>query len=226
MTASAARPASTTDPTGEFPLDLTSYVFHLFAVVGRHREARLEAELKPIGLNLARHRALSVILALEPCTMSELAEYSAVDRTTLTRTVDQLVDAGLVERATPREDRRQVVLTLTDEGRRICRRSLRAIFKVSRELLWTARRSRSARCRPSAGNLPGPAGRRSAAAAAADAARRSDSAPAALGWQAADGLDVVAVGVEHERAVVVGMVVRAHAGARRCRCPPAAIAAA
>jgi DNA-binding MarR family transcriptional regulator len=123
------------DPTGEFPLDLTSYVFHLFAVVARHREVRLEAELKSDGLNLSRHRALGVILALEPCTMSELAEYSAVDRTTLTRTVDQLVDAGLVERATPREDRRQVVLTLTGEGRRVCKRSLRAVFRVNRELL-------------------------------------------------------------------------------------------
>jgi DNA-binding MarR family transcriptional regulator len=130
-----SRAASTTDPAGEFPLDLTSYVFHLFAVVARHREARLEMALKPVGLSLSRHRALSVIYTLEPCTMSELADYSAVDRTTLTRTVDQLVDGGLVERATPREDRRQVVLTLTDQGRRTCRRSLKAIYAVSRELL-------------------------------------------------------------------------------------------
>jgi DNA-binding MarR family transcriptional regulator len=134
-TPSPSRSASTLDPTGEFPLDLTSYVFHLFAVVARHREVRLEAELKAAGLNLPRHRALGVILALEPCTMSELAEYSAVDRTTLTRTVDQLVEGGLVERATPREDRRQVVLTLTGEGRRRCKRSLRAVYQVNRELL-------------------------------------------------------------------------------------------
>ncbi|HLY77919.1 MAG TPA: MarR family transcriptional regulator [Caulobacteraceae bacterium] len=130
-----SRPASTIDPTGEFPLDLTSYVFHLFAVVSRHREARLEAALKAVGVSLSRHRALSVIFTMEPCTMSELADYSAVDRTTLTRTVDQLVDGGLVERTTPREDRRQVVLTLTDQGRRTCRRSLQAIYGVSRDLL-------------------------------------------------------------------------------------------
>lgn len=129
------RPASTIDPTGEFPLDLTSYIFHLFAVVGRHREARLEAEFKRIGLSLGRHRALSVLFALEPCTMSELADYSAVDRTTMTRTVNLLVDGGLVERATPPQDRRQVVLTLTDEGRRLCRRALQAVFRVNRELL-------------------------------------------------------------------------------------------
>src|ERR1700736_765180 len=110
MSLSPRRSASTMDPRGEFPLDLASYVFHLFSVVGRHREAKLETILKPLGLSLARHRALSVIATLEPCTMSELAEFSATDRTTLTRTVDQLVDAGLVERTTPREDRRQVQL--------------------------------------------------------------------------------------------------------------------
>jgi DNA-binding MarR family transcriptional regulator len=135
MSLSPRRSASTTDPRGEFPLDLTSYVFHLFAVVARHRDARLEAALKPLGLNLARHRALSVILALQPCTMSELAEFSAVDRTTLTRTVDLLVDGGLVERATPREDRRQVILTLTEEGEATCRASLQAIYRVNRALL-------------------------------------------------------------------------------------------
>ena len=135
MSGAPSRPVSTSDPQGEFPVDLTSYVFHLFAVVSRHREARLETALKPVGLTLSRHRALSVIATLEPCTMSELADFSAVDRTTLTRTVDQLVDTGLVERTTPREDRRQVVLTLTDQGRRTCRRSLKAIHEVSRELL-------------------------------------------------------------------------------------------
>ena len=135
MTQTSERPARAPDPEGEFPRELTSYVFHLFAVVSRHREARLEEVLRPLGLNLSRHRALSVIFGFEPCTMSELAEYTAVDRTTLTRTVDQLVDAGFVERTTPREDRRQVVLTLTQPGGQTCQQSLNAIFECNRELL-------------------------------------------------------------------------------------------
>ena len=135
MTQTSGRPARAPDPTGEFPRELTNYVFHLFAVVSRHREARLEDVLRPLGLNLARHRALSVISGFEPCTMSELAEYTAVDRTTLTRTVDQLVGAGFVERTTPREDRRQVVLTLTKAGGLTCQQSLNAIFECNRDLL-------------------------------------------------------------------------------------------
>lgn len=115
-------------------LGLTDYAFHLFAVVSRHRDARLDGALRPLGLNLSRHRALSIVAGIGPCTMSELADFSAVDRTTLTRTVDQLVECGFVERATPREDRRQVVLTLTEAGREIGERSMRAIFEVNREL--------------------------------------------------------------------------------------------
>jgi DNA-binding MarR family transcriptional regulator len=132
---SATRPAPASDPTGEFPVDLTTYVFHLFTVVARHREARLEAVLRALDLSVSRHRALSSIGSLTPCTMTELADFMAVDRTTLTRTVDQLADAGLVERATPPEDRRQVALTLTEAGKVARRRSLQAVYRVNRELL-------------------------------------------------------------------------------------------
>lgn len=131
----AAASLRSTDPKGEFPLDLTTYFFHLFAVIGRHRESRMEQILQPLGLSVSRHRALSVIASLASCSMSDLADYSAVDRTTMTRTVDQLVDAGLVVRTTPREDRRQVLLTLTDAGRVACEGSLKAIYRLSRGLL-------------------------------------------------------------------------------------------
>ncbi len=62
--------------------------------------------------------------------MRELAEFMAVDRTTLTRTLDWLADAGLVVRATPRQGRRQVVLTLTAAGASVCQRSLQVIHRV------------------------------------------------------------------------------------------------
>src|ERR1700679_177025 len=106
MSSAAEKPDVAADETAGGVLGLTDYIFHLFAVVGRHREARLEAGLKPMGLHLTRYWALSVISGIGPCTMSELAGFTAVDRTTLTRTVDQLVETALVERTTPREDRR------------------------------------------------------------------------------------------------------------------------
>ncbi|HXQ11555.1 MAG TPA: MarR family transcriptional regulator [Caulobacteraceae bacterium] len=131
----AQRPASTTDPEGEFPYDVITYVFHLFAVLARHREAVLEEAFRPLGLNVARYRALSVIARLEPLGMSELADFSAVDRTTMTRTVDQLVAGGLVSRETPPTDRRQVLLRVTPDGRTANQQALRAVYRVNRRAL-------------------------------------------------------------------------------------------
>jgi DNA-binding MarR family transcriptional regulator len=59
---------------------------------------------------------LSVISRLSGCTMNELAEFTTIDRTTLTRTADQLIEAGLVSRGGLPGDRRIVRLELTEKG--------------------------------------------------------------------------------------------------------------
>jgi DNA-binding MarR family transcriptional regulator len=123
------------DPTGEFPFDLTTYLFHVFTILSRHREAELEEAFRPLGLNVARHRALAVVERLQPCGMTELAGFCAVDRTTMTRTVDQLVGQGLVERETPPNDRRQVLLRATAAGIALHRRALQAVYRVNRRAL-------------------------------------------------------------------------------------------
>jgi DNA-binding MarR family transcriptional regulator len=135
MSITADRPPTTVDPTGEFPFDLTTYLFHVFTVLGRHREAALDEAFRPLGLNVARHRALAVVVRLQPCGMTELADFCAVDRTTMTRTVDQLFANGLVERTTPASDRRQVLLTVTPAGRAVHQRALRAVYRVNRRTL-------------------------------------------------------------------------------------------
>jgi DNA-binding MarR family transcriptional regulator len=135
MSITADRPPTTVDPTGEFPFDLTTYLFHVFTVLGRHREAALDEAFRPLGLNVARHRALAVVVRLQPCGMTELADFCAVDRTTMTRTVDQLFANGLVERTTPASDRRQVLLTATPAGRAVHQRALRAVYRVNRRTL-------------------------------------------------------------------------------------------
>jgi DNA-binding MarR family transcriptional regulator len=123
------------DSTDEFPFPVPTYLFHLFTTIARLRDARLDKALKPLGLNVTRHRAIAVIALLEPCTMSELADLSAIDRTTMTRIVDQLVARGLAERAIPDADRRQVLITLTDAGRDTYRAALRTIAEVNRAAL-------------------------------------------------------------------------------------------
>jgi DNA-binding MarR family transcriptional regulator len=75
---------------------------------------------------------LSVIYRLDGCTMGELAEFTAVDRTTTTRTLDQLCAEGRVRRIEDPTDRRRVRLSLTPEGvglRHACSRISRALAR-------------------------------------------------------------------------------------------------
>lgn len=93
------------------------YLFYLFTQIYNRRNRDFAPALETIGLTIAEWRAMSVINRLDGCLMSELAEFTTVDRTTLTRTVDQLVKTDLVVRGVCPEDRRQVRVTLTAKGK-------------------------------------------------------------------------------------------------------------
>lgn len=119
----------------ELPFDAPNYLLHLLAAVSRFRDVELDHALAPIGLSVARYRALNAIVIFEPCLMGELAEFIGADRTTISRTVDQLVAAGLVERRTPASDRRQVELSATDTGKKLTLKARPIVFKLNKRVL-------------------------------------------------------------------------------------------
>jgi DNA-binding MarR family transcriptional regulator len=127
-------PDRSTDPDAEVPLT-ADYYFYLVFQAARQRDLFCDRVLKPIGLNVAKWRSLAIIRRLEVCTMTALARYSTVERTTLTRAVDQLVGHGLVARAVPERDRRQVNLSLTEAGEESYRQAVAILFARNQEIL-------------------------------------------------------------------------------------------
>ncbi len=119
----------------EIPFDAPDYVLHLLAAIARYRDVELDKGLAPLSLTVARYRALNAIVIFEPCLMGELAEFIGSDRTTMTRTVDQLVAGGLVERNTPATDRRQVVLRPTKAGKQCIDVARPIVFALNRRVL-------------------------------------------------------------------------------------------
>jgi len=117
------------------PFDPPDYLLHLLAAISRFRDVELDRQLEPLGLTVARYRALNAVVVFSPCLMGELADFIGVDRTTITRTVDQLVAAAMVVRHTPPADRRQVALTPTDEGRAAVEAARRVVFALNRRVL-------------------------------------------------------------------------------------------
>ena len=70
-------------------------------------------------VSVPQFRVLVMADADEPLTLSAVAEGLAVHASNATRTVDRLVEAGLLDRRDNPADRRQVQLTLTAQGRQL-----------------------------------------------------------------------------------------------------------
>lgn len=104
------------DPTGEFPIGVPAYLLYMLFQAARLRDLHDDRKLAAAGLNLHRVRILAVIRRIESCSMKDLALFTAMDRTTLTRAVDQLVAEDVVERWSSPRDRRRVNVSLTDRG--------------------------------------------------------------------------------------------------------------
>lgn len=109
-------------------------LFFLLHHLVRQRETALAGVLAGVGLSLMQWQVMSTLNRLGRATMGDVAAFCATDRTTLTRTIDKMVDAGLIQRERDRADRRQVHLDLTDLGRERFLRGLDAVEPFNRRV--------------------------------------------------------------------------------------------
>ena len=93
------------------------YLIHLIAVFDAVRSSELDKQLKTVGLSIAKDRTLGWLSVVPGSSMTDLARGTYIDRTTLTRVVDQLVADGHVGRETSPADRRKVLLWLRPSGK-------------------------------------------------------------------------------------------------------------
>ena len=81
------------------------------------RARRLRAERGDHGLTLTQLAVLATLSRHGQMSPSDLASHERVQPPSMTRTINGLVDLGLVERSPDPDDGRQVRVDLTDEGR-------------------------------------------------------------------------------------------------------------
>jgi DNA-binding MarR family transcriptional regulator len=84
--------------------------------LARRLTQRYDAFLAPTGLRLTQYSLLAHLMRGGPATMSALAERLEMDRTTLTRNLKPLIDAGLVGMDAGRDARERVV-SISEAGR-------------------------------------------------------------------------------------------------------------
>ena len=82
----------------------------------------------------ARNNLLAAIAAREPATLNEIAAELHRGAPAVSRAVDGLVRAGLVERQPDPDNRRRLALRLTDEGRDLLKKPVTAGGGLSEKL--------------------------------------------------------------------------------------------
>jgi DNA-binding MarR family transcriptional regulator len=120
----AARPQA-------IPFDHERHLFYWFTQVIGRRDRHLNQALRPYGVRVPEWRALGLLYSRRGLSMSEVADAAAIDPTTLSRTVAQLVKEGLVVRLSPVGDKRVTRLALTGPGTRLVERILPIVFRLN-----------------------------------------------------------------------------------------------
>ena len=108
-------------PPGSHPrlgeIGLTNYAPYLMnRIMGRYN-ASLRDEMADLGLTTPKMRALAVLSVIDGPLIRELAVYSVVEQSTLSRALDQLATDGLVRRETDASDSRATRVYITEAGR-------------------------------------------------------------------------------------------------------------
>ena len=113
MTLTQARGAQTRSDVGL----ATALRISVSRLARRLRVERAAQGLPESELSDTQFATLSALERHSAMTPGELAEYEKVQPPSMTRVIAVLEARGLVMRAPPTTDRRQVVLTVTEEGR-------------------------------------------------------------------------------------------------------------
>jgi DNA-binding MarR family transcriptional regulator len=107
------------------PLRLSPAECTCFRIRGAARRVTqiYSRHLAPTGLKISQFSLLGFVAAEGPISIGRLSDLLATDRTTLTRNLRPLLQAGLVERAMS-GDRRRHELVATPDGRALFKRAL------------------------------------------------------------------------------------------------------
>jgi DNA-binding MarR family transcriptional regulator len=98
------------------------------------RRAQARAQRSPEDLTLAQYYLLGPLERDRAVPLCELAESAGIAAPTATRLVDRLETAGVLRRDRLPSDRRTVLISLTEEGRRQLRRKREALARRRRRL--------------------------------------------------------------------------------------------
>lgn len=109
MPAPASAPPAT-------PEELRAYIPYLVNRLSNRISADQNKFLATIGLNNAAFRTLSALHVYRTLTVNEISVLAVIEQSSASRTVDQMLETGLVTRRSGARDQRRREVALTKDG--------------------------------------------------------------------------------------------------------------
>jgi MarR family transcriptional regulator, organic hydroperoxide resistance regulator len=97
--------------------------------------ARMNSVLKPFGIDVARWRVLNLLAERQTLTVSEIADESVVQISTMAKTITRMAGEGLVTVRTSATDARSTDVMISKDGRALLDRTREKVDYVFQEAL-------------------------------------------------------------------------------------------
>ncbi|CAN5776278.1 N/A [soil metagenome] len=116
-------------------MELEDHLFFLCTQVVYRRDRALNDTLKPFKLLATEWRTLGTLLRRGALPMQELAQWTAYERTRLTRMLHGMEERGWVERIDSDHDGRSVVVRIAPKGEKLYRRAEVAVDALTNDIM-------------------------------------------------------------------------------------------
>lgn len=130
----------------DYDFDFSEWPFYWLARADRTYLSIMETALGRIGLDIPSWRVLMILHSKQSASVSEISEHSIVKLSTMTKIIQRMQSAGLVEMSQSKKDGRVTIVTITEagekagrecweEGRRILNRAFEDFTSVEQQVL-------------------------------------------------------------------------------------------
>ncbi|MCQ4159897.1 MarR family transcriptional regulator [Roseomonas sp. GC11] len=109
-------PRQEANPASPFYRIEKSPLYHAARLVGAYHR-RMNAVLKPIGMDVPQWRVLGLLDARGPSTVSRIADEAVAQLSTMAKIIQRMALQGLVTTEVSSEDARSVIVSITGQGR-------------------------------------------------------------------------------------------------------------
>lgn len=104
---------------GAAPPFVDDYLLYLLAAASHALSAKYHAMVKEQGISVNEWRVLACLVDRPGLMLTELAGFVLFEQSHLTKVIDRMVAQGLVGRAKTNDDRRKVLIQITQKGREL-----------------------------------------------------------------------------------------------------------